>query len=155
MHNKLNIRYAVENDTPEILKLIKELAEYEELSHIVSADEQILKETLFGKDKFVEILLAEMDGKIVGQAIFFKNFSTFLGKSGIYLEDLFVQPQMRGRGVGKALLERIIAIAKERQYGRVEWSVLDWNKSAIDFYEKLGAKQLDDWRIFRLTADKF
>ncbi|MDP2362443.1 MAG: GNAT family N-acetyltransferase, partial [Ignavibacteria bacterium] len=111
--------------------------------------------TLFGEDKFVEILIAEYDGKVVGQALFFKNFSTFLGKPGIYLEDLYVKPELRGKGIGKALLDKIISFAKERNYGRVEWSVLDWNESAIDFYRKIGAKSLDDWTIFRLTSDKF
>ena len=99
--------------------------------------------------------LAEFENKIVGQALFFKNFSTFLGKPGIYLEDLYVKPEFRSKGIGKALLIKIISIAKERNYGRVEWSVLDWNESAIDFYKRLGAEPLNDWTIFRLTSDKF
>ena len=155
MHNNLTIRSANENDIPAIYSLIKELAEYEKLSDQVKTSEKELRDTLFGENKFVEILVAEFEGNIVGQALFFKNFSTFLGKPGIYLEDLYVQPAMRGKGIGKSLLNKIISIAKERNYGRIEWSVLDWNKPAIDFYENLGACKLDDWRIFRLTADKF
>ena len=152
---KLNIRFANESDLIEIFSLIKELAEYEKLSHLVSTNEVELKDHLFGKDRFVEILLAEYENKIVGQALFFKNFSTFLGKPGIYLEDLFVKPDFRGKGIGKALLEKIISIAKERNYGRVEWSVLDWNESAIDFYKKMGAEILDEWKICRVISDKF
>jgi len=138
-----------------IFSLIKELAEFEKLSHQLKTDEAELKQTLFGDDKFVEILIAEFDGQIVGQALFFKNFSTFLGKPGIYLEDLYVKPEMRSKGIGKKLLYKIISIAKERNYGRVEWSVLDWNEPAIDFYKKIGAVPLNDWKLFRLTAEKF
>lgn len=153
--NNLKIRFADESDTSKIFSLIKELAEYEKLSHLVTTSEEELKITLFGNEKFVEILVAEYDLKIVGQALFFKNFSTFLGKPGIYLEDLYVKPDFRGKGIGKALLEKVISIAKERNYGRVEWSVLDWNKPAIEFYKNIGAELLDDWKIFRLTAEKF
>ena len=135
--------------------MIKELAEIEKLLDQISTTEEELKQTLFGKDNFVEILIAEFENKIVGQALFFKNFSTFLGKPGIYLEDLYVKPEFRSKGIGKALLIKIISIAKERNYGRVEWSVLDWNESAIDFYKRLGAEPLNDWTIFRLTSDKF
>lgn len=155
MDNKFLIRTASENDVPAIFALIKELAEFEKLADQVNTTENELRKTLFGEDRFVEILLAEFNGEIVGQALFFKNFSTFLGKPGIYLEDLYVKPEMRGKGIGKMLLDKIISIAKERNYGRVEWSVLDWNESAIDFYKKIGAKPLDDWTIFRLTSDKF
>ncbi|HCY74647.1 MAG TPA: N-acetyltransferase [Ignavibacteriales bacterium] len=155
MNNKISIRTATETDIPSIFSLIKELAEYEKLSDQIVTTEDELNKTLFGENKFVEILLAEYEGKIVGQAIFFKNFSTFLGKPGIYLEDLYVKPEMRGKGIGKALLDKIILLAKERNYGRVEWSVLDWNGPAIDFYKKIGAKPLEDWTIFRLTSDKF
>lgn len=155
MKNKIFIRSATEKDVPVIFALIKELAEYEKLTDQIKTTEDELRKTLFGKDRFVEILLAEYDNKIVGQALFFKNFSTFLGKPGIYLEDLYVKPDLRGKGIGKALLDKIISIAKERNYGRVEWSVLDWNEPAIDFYKKIGAKPLDDWTIFRLTSDKF
>lgn len=154
MH-ELNIRFATESDLPDIFSLIKELAEYEKLSHLISTNEIELKDHLFGKNEFVEILLAEYKNKIVGQALFFKNFSTFLGKPGIYLEDLYVKPEYRGKGIGKALLQKIISIAKERNYGRVEWSVLNWNESAIDFYKKLGTEILDEWKICRVTSDKF
>ncbi len=155
MDNKFLIRTANENDVPAIFALIKELAEFEKLADQINTTENELRNTLFGEDRFVEILLAEFNGEIVGQALFYKNFSTFLGKPGIYLEDLYVKPEMRGKGIGKMLLDKIISIAKERNYGRVEWSVLDWNESAIDFYKKIGAKPLDDWTIFRLTSDKF
>ncbi len=155
MNNKFLIRTANENDVPAIFALIKELAEFEKLADQINTTENELRKTLFGEDRFVEILLAEFNGEIVGQALFFKNFSTFLGKPGIYLEDLYVKPEMRGKGIGKMLLDKIISVAKERNYGRVEWSVLDWNEPAIDFYKKIGAKPLDDWTIFRLTADKF
>ena len=155
MDNKIIIRKAEEKDIPAIFSLIKELAEYEKLLDQIKTSEAELKKTLFGEDKFVEILIAEYEKQIVGQALFFKNFSTFLGKPGIYLEDLYVKPEMRGKGIGKALLDKIISMAKERNYGRVEWSVLDWNKPAIDFYKKIGAKPLDDWTIFRLTSDNF
>lgn len=155
MDNKFLIRTANENDVPAIFALIKELAEFEKLADQINTTENELRKILFGEDRFVEILLAEFNGEIVGQALFFKNFSTFLGKPGIYLEDLYVKPEMRGKGIGKMLLDKIISIAKERNYGRVEWSVLDWNESAIDFYKKIGAKPLDDWTLFRLTSDKF
>jgi len=155
MDCKIFIRTASEKDVPAIFALIKELAEYEKLADQIKTTENELRKTLFGNDRFVEILLAEVNGQIVGQALFFKNFSTFLGKPGIYLEDLYVRPEMRGKGIGKMLLDKIISIAKERNYGRVEWSVLDWNEPAIEFYKKIGAKSLDDWTIFRLTSDKF
>ena len=155
MDSKIFIRTADEKDVPVIFSLIKELAEYEKLSDQISTSEKQLRETLFGDERFVEVLIAEFDGMMVGYALFFKNFSTFLGKPGIYLEDLYVKPEMRGKGIGKALLDRIISTAKQRNYGRVEWSVLDWNEPAIDFYLKIGAKPLNDWTIFRLTSDKF
>ena len=155
MDNKIFIRTANENDVPAIFALIKELAEFEKLADQIKTTENELYKTLFGDDRFVEILLAEVNGQIVGQALFFKNFSTFLGKPGIYLEDLYVKPEMRGKGIGKMLLDKIISIAKERNYGRVEWSVLNWNEPAIDFYKKIGAEPLDDWTLFRLTSDKF
>mgnify|MGYP005840662001 CR=1 FL=1 len=155
MNEKLIIRKAIPNDISTIIELIKELAEYEKLSHLVITSEDGLKQSLFGEDKFVEVYLAEYDGKVAGQALFFRNYSTFLGKPGIYLEDLYVKPEFRGKGIGKSLLMKVISIAKERNYGRVEWSVLDWNKPAIDFYNSLGAVMLDDWKIFRLTSNKF
>lgn len=153
--NDLIIREATKNDIKIILQLIKELAEYEKLSDEVMADEKTLMHSLFGEKRYAEILLAEYKNEIAGQALFFHNFSTFVGKPGIYLEDLYVKPHLRGNGIGKALLLEVIRIAKERDCGRVEWCVLDWNKPAIDFYKSLGAVPMEDWQIFRLTKDKF
>jgi GNAT superfamily N-acetyltransferase len=155
MQKKLTIRKAEESDIPNIIGLIKELAEYEKLLHLVELTETDLKNVLFGENKFVQVLLAEYDGSLAGQALFFNNFSTFMGKPGIYLEDLYVKPEFRSNGIGKALLNKLISIAKEKNYGRVEWCVLDWNKSAIDFYKSIGAVELEEWKIFRLTSDKF
>lgn len=149
------IRFAKEQDIDHIYKLILELAEYEKLSNIVKTSPESLQKFLFGDEKFVEVLVAEYDTQIIAYAIFFKNYSTFLGKPGIYLEDLYVKPEFRNAGVGKALLTKIFSIAKERNYGRVEWSVLDWNEPAINFYKKLDAELLQEWRIFRLSEDKF
>jgi len=151
----LVIRNAEEKDIPIILLLIKELAEYEKLSDEVTADEEKLRKNLFGNRKYAEVLIAEYEGKPAGQALFFHNFSTFLAKPGIYLEDLYVRPYLRGKGIGKALLIQLVELAKERGCARVEWAVLDWNKSAIDFYEKLGAHPMDEWTVFRLTEEKF
>lgn len=153
--SQLQIRFAEVSDLQNIFSLIKELADYEKLSHLLSTSEDELKGHLFGKDRFVEVLIAEFENKIVGQALFFKNFSTFLGKPGIYLEDLYVKPEYRGKGIGKSLLEKIFSIAKERNYGRVEWAVLDWNAPAIKFYKNIGAEILDEWKICRVTLDKF
>lgn len=155
MQKKLVIRKAEVSDIPAIIQMINELAEFEKLLHLVKTTEFDLKKVLFSENKFVEVLLAEYEGKIAGQALFFKNFSTFIGKPGIYLEDLYVKPEFRSKGIGKALLKKIIGLAKEREYGRVEWCVIDWNKPAIDFYNSIGAKELKEWNIFRLTADKF
>lgn len=149
----MNIRNATEEDVPLILHFIKALAEYEKLADRVVADEEMIRRTLFGSPRFAEVILAEEDTTPVGFALFFHNYSTFLAAPGIYLEDLFVEPQHRGKGYGKALLARLARIAKERQCGRLEWAVLDWNQPSIDFYEGLGAQGLDDWRIFRLTGD--
>jgi len=151
----LVIRNAEEKDIPTILLLIKELAEYEKLSDEVTADEEKLRKNLFGNRKYAEVLIAEYEGKPAGQALFFHNFSTFLAKPGIYLEDLYVRPYLRGKGIGKALLIQLVELAKERGCARVEWAVLDWNKSAIDFYKKLGARPMDEWTVFRLTEEKF
>ena len=154
-NGKLFLRFAEEKDIPVILSLIKELAEYEKLLDEVRVTEEILKENLFGKRRYAEVIIAELDGKTAGQALFFHNFSTFLGKTGIYLEDLYVKQEFRGKGIGKALLNKIIEIAKERDCGRVEWVVLDWNKPAISFYKKLGAEGMKDWLVYRLNNDKF
>lgn len=155
MDKKINIRFAKRSDAKTILTLIKELAEYEKLSDKVTATEENLEQTIFSGEDFVEILIAEYENIPVGYALFFKNYSTFLGRAGIYLEDLFVKTSYRGKGIGKELLKKIISVAKERDYGRVEWSVLDWNLPAIDFYKKMGAEPLEEWKVFRLTSDKF
>lgn len=149
----LLVRNAEINDCPLILEFIKGLADYEKLSHEVVASPEILKEQLFGPQPKAEVLVAEWDGKPAGFALFFHNFSTFLGRPGIYLEDLFVLPSLRGHGIGKGLLKRLAQIAVERNCGRLEWSVLDWNKPAIDFYVSLGAKPMDEWTVYRLTGD--
>jgi GNAT superfamily N-acetyltransferase len=151
----LTIRKATETDVPLIFTLIKELAGFEKLAHDVTADEFILKESLFGKHHYAEVILAEYNDQPAGQALFFHNFSTFKGRPGIYLEDLYVRPEFRGKGIGKKLLEEVITLAKERKCKRVEWVVLDWNKNAIDFYKSLGAEAMDEWTVFRLTDDKF
>ncbi len=155
MKDTINIRFATENDIPIILELIKELAVYEKLAEEVTADETKLKNTLFGETIFAQVLIAEYNGKPAGHALFFYNYSTFLAKPGIYLEDLFVKPDYRGKGIGKQLLNKLIQVAKENNCGRVEWAVLDWNEPAIQFYQNLGAKLMKEWKIFRLTEDKF
>jgi GNAT superfamily N-acetyltransferase len=147
------IRPATEEDLPLIFYFIKALAEYERLADKVVADEEKLRRTLFGNPRFAEVIIAEEDGEPAGFALFFHNYSTFLAAPGIYLEDLFVKPEYRGRGYGKALLARLARIAKERQCGRVEWAVLDWNEPSINFYRGIGATSLDDWKIFRLIGD--
>jgi GNAT superfamily N-acetyltransferase len=148
-----HIRTANESDVPLILQFIRDLAIYEKLEHKVVATEELLRATLFGNPRFAEVLIAEEDEHPVGFALFFHNYSTFLARPGVYLEDLFVTPEARGRGYGRALLARLAAIANERNCGRVEWAVLDWNEPSIAFYRSLGAVSLDDWRIFRLTGD--
>jgi len=152
--NNLVIRQANPNDVSLILNLIKQLAEYEKLLHEVVATENDIRENVFEKE-FAEVLIAEFDNKPAGMALFFYNFSTFVGKPGIYLEDLFVLPEFRGKGIGKDLLLSLIKYAKEKNCGRVEWCVLDWNKPAIDFYKNLGAVSMDEWNVFRVTGDKF
>ncbi len=149
----MEIRSATEADVPLILQFIRDLARYEKLEHKVVATEEGLRQTLFANPRFAEVIIASADGSPVGFALFFHNYSTFLGQPGIYLEDLFVKPEMRGRGYGKALLAHLARLAKERGCGRVEWSVLDWNTPAIDFYKGLGAIPLEDWRMFRLGGD--
>lgn len=148
-----NIRFATENDTDLILEFIKGLAEYEKMENEVVATPEILKEWIFEKKK-AEVIFALDNGKEVGFALFFHNFSTFLGRSGIYLEDLFVLPEYRGKGHGKALLKELAKITVERDCGRLEWCCLDWNKPSIDFYLSLGAKPLDEWTIYRMTGDE-
>jgi GNAT superfamily N-acetyltransferase len=149
----LRIVPARERDVAVILSFIRKLAEYEKLSHQVAATEDLLRKTLFGERRVAEILIAYLADEPAGFALYFHNFSTFLGRPGIYLEDLFVEPAHRGKGIGKALLIEIARIAKERDCGRVEWAVLDWNKPAIDFYRSLGAVPLDDWTLFRVTGE--
>ena len=149
----LVIRYATAKDCAAILGFIKELAEYERLAHEVVADEAQLRTTLFGVRPAAEVLLAELGGEAVGFALFFQSYSTFLAKPGLYLEDLFVRPTSRSKGVGAALMSALARIAVQRHYGRFEWSVLDWNESAIGFYRKLGAEPMSDWTVFRLTGE--
>jgi GNAT superfamily N-acetyltransferase len=147
------IRFAGEEDIPTILRFIRDLARYERLEHEVVATEDVLRQTLFGPRRNAEVLIGEVNGEPAGFALFFHNFSTFLGRPGIYLEDLFVRPEDRGRGYGKALLGRLAELAIERGCGRVEWAVLDWNAPSIEFYKSLGAVPMTDWRIFRLKGD--
>ena len=147
------IREATEADVPLILQFIRDLADYERLADRVVATEEMLRRTLFGSPRFAEVLIAEEDGAPAGFALFFHNYSTFLGQPGIYLEDLFVRQEMRGRGIGKGLLARLARIARERGCGRVEWAVLDWNAPSIAFYRSIGAISLDDWMTMRLTGD--
>ncbi|MBS1790106.1 MAG: GNAT family N-acetyltransferase [Acidobacteria bacterium] len=147
------IRQATEADVPLILQFIRGLAEYERLAHEVVADEATLHKTLFGERRVAEVIIGIHNGQPVGFALFFHNFSTFLGRPGIYLEDLFVNPDQRGKGFGRALLAYLAKLAVERECGRLEWSVLDWNEPAIRFYKSLGAKPMDEWTIFRITGD--
>jgi GNAT superfamily N-acetyltransferase len=147
------IRSASPGDVLQILGFIRELAAYEKLEHQVVATEALMAEHLFGPQPVAEVVIAELDAVPVGFALFFRNFSTFLGRPGIFLEDLYVQPQARGRGIGKALLVHLSRVAVARGAGRLDWNVLDWNEPAITFYRKLGATVLPDWRTCRLTGD--
>ena len=147
-----SIRAAVATDVKAIFDLIAALAAYEKLSHLVTGNSQALGEHLFGEKPYIEALVAEVGGRIVGFALFFANYSTFITKPGIYLEDIFVLPDYRSQGIGKALLMAVAKIAVARDAGRLEWSVLDWNQPAIDFYEKMGARVLNEWHICRLTG---
>jgi GNAT superfamily N-acetyltransferase len=149
----LRIRPGQLEDVPVIAELIRGLARYERLEHEVVMTEEKLTDTLFGERRYAETLIAEADGEPIGFALFFHNYSTFLAQPGIYLEDLFVMPDRRGGGVGRALLERLAQIAVERGCGRLEWAVLDWNKDAIGFYERLGAKPNSEWTVYRLTGE--
>lgn len=149
---KLDFRFAEKSDVAVILELILELARYEKLEHEVVATEEILEEWLFVQKK-AEVLLPILNGKVIGYALFFHNFSTFLGRAGIYLEDLYIQPEHRGNGYGKTLLSRLAGIAVERGCGRLEWSCLDWNQPSIDFYLSLGAVPMNGWTMYRLTGE--
>ena len=146
----MEIRAAVPGDEALLLELVRELAEYERLAHEVEATPAVLAESLFADQPAAEAVIAEWQGRAAGFALFFTNFSTFVGRPGLYLEDLYVREAFRGRGIGKGLLLHLAGIARERNYGRMEWSVLDWNQPAIDFYHSLGAKPMDEWTVFRL-----
>ncbi len=152
MNQKFQIKFANEQDVPLILKFIKELAEYEKLLHEVVADEDILKETLFGKRQYAEVIIGYYEEKPICFALFFHNFSTFLGRPGIYLEDLYVKPEMRGKGFGKQMLAYLAKVAKDRNCGRLEWWALDWNKQAIDVYKRIGATPMDEWTVYRVDS---
>ena len=147
------IRAAAPADTTAIFALTYELAEFESLTHVFVATEDGLRDALFGARPSIEALVAEDVGRIVGYALFFHNYSSFAGKRGLYLEDVYVQPSQRGSGLGTALLRRLAALALERQCARFEWTVLDWNQAAISFYQKMGAAVLPDWRVVRVTGD--
>ena len=148
-----HFRFAEATDTALILSLIRELAEYEQLAHEVVTDEEQLRANLFGERPAAEALLAEIDGECAGFALFFHNFSTFVGKRGLYLEDLFVRPAFRGHGIGKALMVRLARIALERDCGRFEWWVLDWNAPSIAFYRSLGAVGMEEWTVQRVAGE--
>ncbi len=149
---ELTYRYAERNDTALIFKFIKELAEYEKMLDEVVATEELLEDWIFNRQK-AEVIFALADGKEVGFALFFHNFSTFLGRAGIYLEDLYVNPEYRGCGIGKALLKKLGEIAVERGCGRLEWWCLDWNKPSIDFYRSMGAEPMEDWTVYRIAGN--
>lgn len=150
--SEIVIRAAVASDAAAILGLIKELAEYERLSHEVTATVENIRASLFGGDPAAEVLIADLNGSAVGFALYFHNYSTFLGKRGIYLEDLYVQPSYRGKGIGLRLFREVARIAVERDCGRMEWSVLDWNEPALNFYRSLGAVPMSEWTVQRLTG---
>ena len=152
MENTLTFRSAERKDVPLILNFIRALAEYEHMADQVVADEATLEEWLFDRQK-AEVIFAVLEGREVGFALFFHNFSTFLGRAGLYLEDLFVLPEYRNRGVGKAILRRLAALAVERRCGRLEWWCLDWNAPSIAFYRSLGAEPMSDWTVYRIAGD--
>jgi GNAT superfamily N-acetyltransferase len=151
--SELRIDAATEGDVPLVLSLIKALAEYERLAHDVVATEAMVRESLFGPHAAAHAVIARMDGAPAGFALWFYNYSTFLGRPGLYLEDLFVLPEWRGRGIGRALLSHLARNAVARGCGRMEWSVLDWNQPAIRFYRSLGARPMDEWTVYRLTGE--
>jgi GNAT superfamily N-acetyltransferase len=150
---EIGIRPASEEDVPLILSFIKELAEYERLSHEVSATEELLRFHLFGERREAEVVIGQHADEPAGFALFFHNFSTFLGRPGIYLEDLYVKPAFRGNGIGRAMLVYLAGLAKERDCGRLEWSVLDWNEPAIGLYRGIGAVPMDDWTVYRVAGE--
>lgn len=152
MKPKVVIQTATVNDVPLIFSFIKELAEYEKLAHEVVATEETLIATMFGPRPHAEAVIAYLDNQPVGIALFFHNFSTFIGRPGLYLEDLYVRPEARGAGVGKKLLRYLARLAIQRGCGRFEWSVLNWNKPAIEFYERISAKAMDEWTVYRVTG---
>lgn len=154
MDKNLVIRFADKNDIKTILKLIKELSIYEKLLDQFVNNEELIEKYLFGEKTYAEVLIAEYNNDAVGFALFFHNYSTFVGKPGIYLEDLFVIPNLRGKGIGKKLFLEVVKIAKERNCGRMEWSVLNWNTPAINFYKSMNAVPMDEWTVYRLTEDK-
>lgn len=149
----IQVSFATPADAPTILSLVRELAEFERLLDQVRATEEQIRAALFGARPYAEVLIARVDGEVAGFALFFHNFSTFLAKPGIYLEDLYVRPKFRGGGCGAALLRRLATTAVERGCGRLEWSVLNWNQRAIDFYKNLGAEPLDEWTMYRVTGE--
>ncbi len=155
MLQTITFRTAQSSDVSLILAFVRELAAYEKLSGEVEATEETLREYLFGKKTYAEVILAFAGERPAGFCLFFHNFSTFVGRPGIYIEDIFVRPEFRGRGIGKQFFEQLAVLAKERGCGRIEWWVLDWNEPAIRFYESLGAKPMSEWTVYRLSKDQF
>lgn len=153
--DEIEIRMAETEDVPVILGLIKKLAEYEKLTDQMTATEELLRKNLFSENRFVEVWLAEYQNQAAGYLIFYYNFSSFLAKAGLFIEDIFVLPEFRSKGIGKKFLLKVIELAKERNCGRVEWNVLDWNEPAISFYKKMGANPLDEWTTFRINSENF
>ena len=149
---RVTIRHATIEDVPLVFRLMRDLAEFERIPHEVVATEDVIRESLFGEKPAAEVILAEYEGRPAGYAIYFHNYSTFVGRPGLYIEDLYVSPECRGKGIGRALLARCAAIARARNLGRVEWAVLDWNP-AREFYEHVGARAMKDWVLYRLTGD--
>ena len=155
MQSLPRVRPAVKADAPIILSLIRELASFEKLEHEVTATVEALQQTLFGPHPYAEVLLAEADGQIAAFSLFFHNYSTFLGKPGLYIEDIYVRPEFRGRGLGKQLFAEIASLARARQCGRIEWWVLNWNESALEFYKTMGAEPMNQWTVYRLSQEQF
>jgi len=151
---KLVLKQASPEDVPLILSFIKEIADYEKLSHEVVATEETLHKSLFGKNANTEVIITYYENKPAGYAVFFHNFSTFIGKNGLYLEDIYVKPELRGEGIGGKIFNHLVKLAVERNCGRMEWSVLNWNTPAINFYKKLGAEPMEEWTVYRLTEEK-